>query len=341
MTSDRLISIPITPQAQLIASWQEHAAHLTSLSPVSGQQLQQESPDAHWMLVRDDRELVARCSLWWNATPPLEEHRVGAIGHYGAVDAPAGEQLLHHACQELRDRGCTIAIGPMNGNTWRSYRLICDRGSEPIFFLEPNNPEDWPHHFTAQQFTPIAQYSSAVNTDLGQSDPRLERVRDRLEKLGIHIRNLEIEHFETELQRIYTIARVSFRQNFLYTPISAEEFIAQYQKIRPYLRPELIPIATHRDQPIGFLFALPDWLEAERDPAIHTIIIKTVAVLPGRQYAGLGNLFVAQCQETAKEMGYTRAIHALMHDANPSRNLSDRYAKTIRRYALFAKPLTP
>jgi hypothetical protein len=38
-------------------------------------------------------------------------------------------------------------------------------------------------------------------------------------------------------------------------------------------------------------------------------------------------------------MGFRRAIHALMHETNVSRRLSDRYARTMRRYALFSRPL--
>jgi hypothetical protein len=39
----------------------------------------------------------------------------------------------------------------------------------------------------------------------------------------------------------------------------------------------------------------------------------------------------------AREAGYTRAIHALMHDANRSGNISSRYARPIRRYTLYAQ----
>lgn len=72
---------------------------------------------------------------------------------------------------------------------------------------------------------------------------------------------------------------------------------------------------------------------------MDTVIIKTVAVLPGRAYAGLGNVLVARVQAIAYALGYRRAIHALMHDSNNSRNLSDRYARSIRRYTLYARKL--
>src|SRR5690242_9792639 len=75
--------------------------------------------DEHWLLV-DAAGMVARCSLWWSATPAYQQHRVGLIGHYAAADTLA-EALLRHACDRLRQAGCTIAIGPMDGNTYNRY----------------------------------------------------------------------------------------------------------------------------------------------------------------------------------------------------------------------------
>jgi hypothetical protein len=80
-----------------------------------------------------------------------------------------------------------------------------------------------------------------------------------------------------------------------------------------------------------------DVLQQRYTQTIDTVILKTVAVLPGRACAGLGNLLVAKVQAIAAQLGYTRAIHALIHDGNPSRNLSSRYAVPIRRYTLFSK----
>jgi hypothetical protein len=55
--------------------------------------------------------------------------------------------------------------------------------------------------------------------------------------------------------------------------------------------------------------------------------------------AGLGNVLVARCQQAARALGFRRAIHALMHESNNSRNLSAHYAKPFRRYTIFARDL--
>jgi hypothetical protein len=137
------------------------------------------------------------------------------------------------------------------GSTWRHYRLVTERGGEPTFFLEPDNPDDWPDHFLALGFQPIAHYISAVNSDLGCEDPRLNRIAERLSAQGIRIRPLDPRHAEDDLRRIYAVSAVSFRNNFLYTPIAEADFLAQYRALLPALRPELVLIAGPRTKRWG------------------------------------------------------------------------------------------
>ena len=185
----------------------------------------------------------------------------------------------------------------------------------------------------------MAWYKSAITADLSRKDPRMERVADRLRADGIQIRPLDAQRVEEDLRRIYRVATISFRDNFLYTPIDEAEFLAHYHPVLPYVRPELVLFAERGGHPIGFLFAVPDILGARPGQDRDTIIIKTVAVLPDRSHAGLGGLLVARVHEIARSLGYRQVIHALMHESNASRNISRHYAYTMRRYALFARTL--
>lgn len=312
----------------------EQLAALTD-SAIAPELLVQHQPDAHWVLLEGDR-IVSQCSLWWRQVPTDPVHKLGLIGHYGAIDQAAAQQILDQACQELAANGCTLAIAPIDGNTWRRYRAVIDPGSEPIFFLEPDNPPQWSEQFGEAGFSAIAHYYSALNSDLSQQDARLTAIESRLR---VQIRSFNFDRLDAELEAIYQLSLISFQGNFLYTPIAQAEFMAQYRAIVPYLQPDLVLMAEQDGRLVGFLFALPDLQAAKRGEAIETIIIKTVAVLPGRAFAGLGSLLVAQCQAIAQQKGYTRAIHALMHESNRSRNLSRRYAEPIRRYALFGRDL--
>ena len=312
------------------------AAGLTALASA---EFERHGAEAHLRLLREDI-VVARCSLWWTNAPPLPDHAVGLVGHYGAVDLDAATALLDRASKELAAHGCTIAIGPMDGSAWRRYRVLTDRGTEPPFFLEPDNPPVWSAQFEAAGFTVFARYFSALCTYLNYADPRLDRVTPRLERAGVRIRPIDPARFEDELSAIHALSLVSFRDNLLYSPISRPEFIEQYRPILPLVRPELVLLAEQGDRLAGFLFAIPDLLQAKRGLPVDTIILKSAAVLPGREYAGLGNLLVARCQAAAYALGYRRAIHALMHESNESLSLSAHYAEPFRGYALYSRRLT-
>ena len=296
------------------------------------------APDAS-MVIRGASGLRARCSLWWRDVPPHGVERLGVIGHYGAVDAADGLTILDAAAVELARQGCTFAVGPMDGNTWRRYRLVVERGTEPPFFLEPTNPEDWPTHYTSAGFTPLAHYYSALNSDLTRRDERLDAVAARLDEHGVTLRTVDLSRFEDDLRRIYSVAEVRFRDAFLYTPLPEQAFAAQYQRIRQYVRPELVFIAEHEDRAVGFAFTTPDVLELARGASPRTAILKTLAVLPEPTYSGLGSLMTDRTHAAARALGYDRVIHALMHESNRSRKISSHTGQPLRRYALFARRL--
>ncbi len=314
--------------------------HDSSLLPLNLHKMRQQGADAIWVLTEHER-IVGQCALWWRKTPSLQDERTGSVGCYGARDEACALKLLDHACHELAAKGCTRAVGPMDGNTWNNYRFVTEQGEELPFFLEPHNPASWPEQFSAAGFTPVARYSSTLCTDLAREDPRLQAVASRLQTSGVLIRSLQMQDFENELRRIYNVCTQSFHRNFLYSPIAEEDFIEQYAAVKPFINPQLVLLAEHNEQIIGFSFALPDALQTRRGENIDTVVLKTVAVLPGRAYAGLGNLLTARTHTIARNAGFKRVIHALMHDGNASRTISGFYGQPLRGYTLYSKRLQP
>jgi GNAT superfamily N-acetyltransferase len=304
--------------------------------------LARDAPDATWILARPAGAAEARCSLWWTRTPELPGRRTGLVGHYAARDAAAARRLLDHACAELAAQGCTLAVGPMDGSTWRRYRLIVERSDEPVFFLEPDNPPDWPQHFLGAGFETLAGYFSAVSEDFGIDDPREAALEERLGARGLRVRALDASRPDDELRKIYRLSTASFTENFLYTPIGEEDFLDLYRPIVPHVPADLVLFAEREADPVGFVFGYPDLNRARRGVPMDTVVLKTLARVPGREWAGLGSLLLARFNLRAHELGFRRVVHALMHESNVSRTLSARWrGRTIRRYALFARALAP
>jgi GNAT superfamily N-acetyltransferase len=321
--------------ASEIAGW----ASAATLLPFDAADFTAHRADLHICALSQEGIAQARCSLWWADVSSYRQHRVGVVGHYAATDDEAAAAALTAALERLRQVGCTIAIGPMNGTTWRNYRFVTERGEQPPFFLEPTNPEEAPRQFERAGFSLLATYFSTLNDDVSRPDPRREQMEKKIADAGITIRSANSD-LGPELTKIYEVSKVAFRQNFLYTEIPQAEFVAMYRPLLPIVRPELVLLAEKAGRCVGYLFAIPDLAMKMRGPEIDTFIIKTVAVLPEPQVRGLGSLLVARAQQIGRELGFRRCIHALMFEDNISLNISRHYASVMRKYTLYSKDLT-
>ena len=291
------------------------------------------APDTH--LVRPDGAGTcrARCSLWWTDTPVYEDHAVGLVGHYAAADETAAQAVLARALERLREAGCTLALGPMDGATWFSYRFVTEGPDAPPFFLEPYHPPAYPEHFVRAGFESLAEYVSAYV-------PKVDTEPPADPPLDVTVRSLNADAPTAELDRLYGLVTDSFADNFLYTPIGKERFVGLYRGLLDAVDPSLVRLVeTPAGRLVGVAFLIPDRLQAARDEPVDTVIAKTLAVHPDVAGQGLGSWLLHEAQWTARQQGYPHAIHALMHETNRSRRISRHYGDVVRRYALFAREL--
>ena len=295
--------------------------------------LELDAPDQH-LQITDGDALLARASVWLNGPRLQPNQTTGLIGHYAADSARSGRAILEFACETLRRAGCVTAIGPMDGSTWKPYRLVSDAGRDAPFLLEPHNPPGWNAHFLDSGFAVLASYHSSLSLS-PVPDPRVPDVRERLTRSGVTTRAADPAQLEADLLALFDLALESFAGNFLYTALAKTDFLKLYRPLLERLPAGFTRIAEQDQRAVGFAFAVPDLLRSEPD----TLILKTVGVRPGREYAGLGRLLGDELHDLARTMGMPRVIHALMHDANVSANSSARTSDVIRQYALYARAL--
>ena len=310
---------------------------LPDLSELAPSLVDQQHPDSSW-IIKEREVVIARFSLWWKQVPSYPGQRLGLIGHYAARDGKAAHEALCLASQELSVTGCTMAVAPMDGNTWHRYRLLTERGTEPAFFLEPDNSDEVPRDFETYGFQAMAQYYSAINTDLSRCVFASD-LDTHLAAEGFRIRAFDSADWENELARVWQVASQAFRKNFLFAPIEEEEFLAIYRPLLQLVRHELIFIAERAGEPVGFAFNVPDLFQAKRGLPIDTLIVKSLAVIPQWVGRGLGTLLVTRSLQAARVLGFRRGIIALMHEVSGARRIVRTFMKDFRRYTLYSRIL--
>lgn len=303
------------------------------------QRLQVDHADQHFAVLDEHERVRARCSIWWRDIANVNGSTTGAIGHYAATDAGHGQAVLRYAMRELKNRRCDLAVGPLDGSTWRHYRFVTERGTAKPFFLEPDNPDEWPAHFETLGFAPLAHYVSEINPDMANRQPELGELRRKFADLGVQIGPVNVEDPVDDMAGIYKVVCESFRNAFMYTPLDIESYGNMYEPILDTVDPRLMLVAKHDEEVVGFIVAPPDFLQLQYQHKMDAIVLKTVAVLPRQEYSGLGRVLIVDVLKNAIDMGFTTAISALMHVENRSQKISSDCAGPMRGYTLFAREL--
>ncbi len=289
-----------------------------------------------YTLIKSEKP-IGRFAFYVNPALLHEGESAGCIGSYECEESSVATlMLINHAKQIATELGLKWLIGPMEGSTWESYRWS-DSNELDNFFMEPFHHSYYAEQFTETGFQKIGKYVSALDKTMLGEEAELASWKKSFEAQGAVIRNLDTQNLREELGRIAKLSIEAFSDNFLYTPISEEEFIAKYEKISTLLNPEWIWIAEDKTgEPHAFLFAIPDLWDKEG----KTIILKTVARKKDSAFKGIGKFMTASLNVKAKKQGIKQVIHAFMYDENVSSEVSEQMqTEPYKSYSLYGLKL--
>ena len=301
--------------------------------------------------------LVARLSPTLRG---LDGRAMGMIGFFDALNIPdAARRLLLSAVQWLRERGAGSVIGPMDGDTWHSYRLNTGPFDRPPFLMEPYNPPYYPFFWESAGFRPLESYSSRVVSDLSAAVRNTEPIARRCEARGYRLRPLHVDRFGGELETLHRLSCAIFARNFLYTDISLSEFVRLYEGARALLRQDMVWFAQSPDgEDMGFVFAIPDTITAVRAMRgrsgllartkflllrgrTDAVNVKTLGVIPRFQGTGVAVQLMHRVYQAARDAGFRRVNLCLIRDGNPSARLDGGVSEPLRQYVLYEHRTEP
>ena len=228
----------------------------------------------------------------------------------------------------------------MDGDSWHGYRATTWAGTRPAFALEPPIEETLAGYFTAAGFGLHSSYISAeMDVDGARALLRHRLLGWVLDK-RFRVRNLDLDNYDAEMERIHRFCCRAFAGNHLFTPIDAGEFRELYAPLKARVHPEFVFIVEHGGQIVGLLFAIPDLNQQARGEPIDTLVLKTLAVAPEMRGRGIALLLMYRVWRAARSAGYRKIIHALMYKDNRARALS-KYNRidVMREYGLFSREL--
>ena len=300
-----------------------------------------EAPDAHYYLEQEG-EVVACASIWTHTDMGDEKGvRAGAIGHFEAMTGEGAKEILELACRRLKEEGDSYMIGPIDGSTWNSYRLVTYSDGSMPFLMEPQYKEGYSQWLEEAGFKPTYLYFSTKETieeTLGGETLLLHNEDSKLAENkssdDIIVEKVDLQQLEEVLDSIYEISIHSFKQNLFYKPIEREAFKTMYRSYQQFLVADLILVAKKGDKPVGFIFSLPNYLDSTR----RSVVIKTIAVLPQYRQEGIGKKLYEAVTKEALKLEFRELITALIYKENNSQRLCDG-GKVIREYTLFRKEL--
>lgn len=285
------------------------------------------------MVAFQQEEYVGSLCIYYNPEIKHKNQSALLIGNLDCIDnAEIFGQIIDKVSEVASSLNTQYIIGPINGSTWEEYR-IPERSQTTLFLGDIQEPEYYHNFYQRNGFEVLYRYFTSTAT------PKVFDKTKQIEALqlqGVRIRNIDLSSYAEELQSIYNLCMIAFRENELFTPISIDDFISKYIPYKQLIEERFVLIAEDSKGIIAFIFCYPDYTNTEQ----KKLIIKTIARNPEKTYKGLIDTMVNLIYKRAHEEHFQSVIHAFMHEKNKSHILSPRYGGTITKsYRLYIKSL--
>lgn len=258
----------------------------------------------------------------------------GAIGFFEVVGARAdvAKALLEAAEAWLKGKGVQQAVGPMNLNTWFPYRLRTDSHSES-FGWEPNNPREYPQFFEAAGYSVCEHYHTVGSAGLGAYAEKTKGAYEAALAEGFTFRPFDGPNFlDREIPPLFELSMAGFKDNFLFEPITVQQFRELY-----------VPIVKKMDFSCAFFALSPEGKEAGfffAFPDTSYLVFKSATVLDSYRGKGLSTAMTYLAAREGVARGLENFISALVRTGNRSESYAKKAAALWdHHYALYQKSL--
>ena len=286
-----------------------------------------EHAEATYFLAREDGRDVGRIAASVDRNyDSIHGERQLAFGFLEAESAKAVEALVRAAERWGRERGAKVMRGPMNFTTNDDCGLLIRGFEEPPTILMPYNPPSyaaWLESAGMKKAKDLFAFRVPIPASPEQEIPQVTRIaRKCSERHRIHVRPLDMKHFEEELQKVKVIYNSAWEKNWGFVPMTEHEIDHMAGQLKPAIVPQLALFAEIDGETVGFALAIPDVnvvLKPIRGrlfpfgivrllwslPRIRTLRLMALGVKAGFRRRGIDAALVHRAAVVSHARGYT------------------------------------
>lgn len=193
---------------------------------------------------------------------PVEQGMGPGTGMWGALQAEDGAvaaALIHRAEQWLRGQGMTRVLAPMTLSVWEEPGLLVKGFDHPPMIMMGHNSPEQQGWIEGAGYAP-AKKLATFDLDITKPFPPLiQRIVQSGEKNArIRIRDVDLKHFDREVEIICSILNDAWSENWGFVPFTPTEIAYTAKKMKPLVKPDLVRIAEYDGEPVAFMITLPD-----------------------------------------------------------------------------------
>lgn len=225
---------------------------------------------AEYFLAERDGKVVGRVAANHNALHnSTHEDKVGFFGFFESIDDQAVADALLRAAEDwIRGRGLDTLRGPASFSVNDECGLLVDGFETPNTLMMPHNPRYYQRLLERSGFVKakdLLAYQGGALDHVAPTPERLLRAVNLIMKRnGITLRQIDMKHFEAEVDLIKKLYNASWEKNWGFVPMTDHEIEHLAKQFKPVVIPELVVFAIKDGQAVGFGLALPDLNEVLR-----------------------------------------------------------------------------
>jgi GNAT superfamily N-acetyltransferase len=279
-------------------------------------------------LARRGRQVVGRIAAVKD--PRFNQFHDSNSGFFGLLecvnDAGVARALFDAAAEWLRARGLDTVLGPMSFSTNGECALLVEGFDTPPTILTTYNPPYYTTLIEAYGFTKAKDLWSWELSASAEPPEKVVRIAEKIrQREGVTVRSVELKNFEAEVALIKGIYNAAWEKNWGFVPMTDREFEHLARELKQIARPELVLIASIKDEPVAFSMTLPDANQAIKaangrlttfglpiglvklllaSRKITRLRLTTLGIKEGYRRRGLDAILYLDTLRTAHRLGY-------------------------------------